>query len=67
MAKSEFIYREIFLDRKFLKLKMIHVVIILCGKSIVRIPEALKFFLDPDSGNVVGVLTRKSKNFLFMP
>jgi hypothetical protein len=36
--------------------------IILCGESI---PEAWKRFLDPVSGNEVGVLTRKSKNFLF--
>jgi hypothetical protein len=32
--------------------------IFLCEKSIARIPEAWKRFLDPDSGNEIGVLKR---------
>jgi hypothetical protein len=35
------------------------------GESIARIPEAWKHFLDPDSGNGVDVLTRRSKKILF--
>ena len=44
---------------------MILLPLILCGESIARIPEALKRFLDPDSGKVVGVLKRKSKKVRF--
>ena len=40
--------------------------VILCEKSIPRIPEAWKRFLDPDSGNGVGVLKRKSNIFGFL-
>ena len=45
---------------------MIPLGIILCEKSIPRIPEAWKRFLDPDSGNEVGVLKRKSNIFWFL-
>ena len=39
--------------------------IILCKESNARIPEACKRFIGPDSGNECGVLTRKSKKFIF--
>jgi hypothetical protein len=37
-------------------LRMTHSRVILCGESIARIPEALKCFLDPDSGDRISVL-----------
>ena len=39
---------------------------ILCEKSIPRIPESWKYFPDPDSGDGVGVLKRKSNIFEFL-
>jgi hypothetical protein len=41
--------------------------VILCGESIARIPEAWKRLLDPDSGNGVDVLKRKWMKFDFPP
>ena len=46
--------------------KVTYLEAILCKKSIPRIPEAWKRFLDPDSGNGVDVLKRKSNIFGFL-
>ena len=55
-----------FPEKFFENLKKNFLGVILCEKSIPRIPEAWKRFLDPDSGNGVGVLKRKSNIFEFL-
>ena len=62
------IFEVIFRKKIFLKLflKMAFTGVILCEKSIPRIPESWKCFLDPDSGDGVGVLKRKSNIFEFL-
>ena len=60
----EVIFRKKFF-LKFLK-KMTFMGVILCEKSIPRIPESWKCFPDPDSGDGVGVLKRKSNIFVFL-
>ena len=46
--------------------KMTFMGVILCEKSIPRIPESWKCFPDPDSRDGVGVLKRKSNIFGFL-
>jgi hypothetical protein len=54
----------IFGPEKFL-LNMIYIGVILCEESIARISKVWKRFLDPDSGNGVGVWRENRKNFYF--
>ena len=58
-----------FFEKNFfsnLKKKMTFMGVILCEKSIPRIPESWKCFPDSDSGDGVGVLNRKSNIFEFL-